>query len=111
MSDTRLVGTSETLAAEIIARDLPEVCDEDRAAAARLVADAVRSLPDSVRLGVAVAGAAVRLRRTWAGPRWTDVDLPVMRDYVRLVRGLALAAACEVVDDVHLEGGPEADRA
>jgi hypothetical protein len=94
----RLVATSAALADEVIARELPGVRADDRAAAVRLVADAIGSLPDSVRPGVAVAGTAVRVRRRWAGPRWADADLPVLRDYVRLVRGLALAAACEVTD-------------
>ena len=101
-----LMGTSAALADEIIARDLPEVGEEDRAAAVRLVTTAVSSLPDSVRPGVAVAGTLARVRRTWTGPRWTDADLPVLRDYVRLVRGLALAAACEVVDGAPAAAAP-----
>lgn len=102
----RLVVTSAELADEVIARELPQVRADDRAAAVRLVADAVGSLPDSMRLGVALAGTAVRVRRRWAGSRWADADLPVLRDYVRLVRGLALAAACEVTDgDDSPDGG------
>lgn len=95
---SRLVSTSTALAEEIIARDLPDVGPERRAAAVRQVGRAVAALPDSVRPGVAVAGRAVLVRRRWAGERWLDTDLPVLREYVRLVRGLALAAACEAAD-------------
>lgn len=95
----RLAVTTAALAEEIIARDLPHLGPTDRDAAVRLVTGAISHLPDSLRPGVSLAGWAVRTRRLWVRSRWADVDLPVMREYVRLVRGLAVAAACEVSEE------------
>ena len=91
-----LEATTAQLADEIIARDLPELRADQRAAAVRMVLEAVAQLPDSVRPGVSVASFAVRAVRRWPGSRGGAVALPVLRDYVRLVRGLSVAAACEV---------------
>ena len=95
-SRSRLAATTAELADEVIARDLPLLTVEQRAAAVRIVLEAVAGLPDSVRPGVAVAGFAVRSVRRWPAAGRAAVRLPVTREYVRLVRGLALAAACEV---------------
>lgn len=93
---SRLATTTAELADEIIARDFPELTIEQRDAAVRMVLQAVAGLPDSVRPGVAVAGFAVRSVRRWPPAGRAAVGLPVMREYVRLVRGLTVAAACEV---------------
>lgn len=101
-SGSRLAATTAVLADEIIARDLPDLAAGPRAAAVRMVLEAVAGLPDSVRPGVSVAAFAVHSLRRWPTARRGAVDLPVMREYVRLVRGLAIAAACEV--SLELEG-------
>jgi hypothetical protein len=92
----RVVTTSAALAEELMIREMPDLDEAERAAAVHLVATAVAGLPDSLRPGVALAGMAIRVRRSWAGASWTEVHLPFVREYVRLVRGLALAAASEV---------------
>jgi hypothetical protein len=95
-SRSRLAATTAELADEIIARDLPGLTTGQRDAAVRMVLTAVAGLPDSLRPGVAVAGFAVRSVRRWPAAGRAAAGLPVTGEYVRLVRGLAVAAACEV---------------
>ena len=93
---SRLAATTAELADEIIARDLPELEAPQRDAAVRMVLEAIAGLPDSIRPGVSIAGLAVHAVRRWPAARRRAAELPIMREYVRLVRGLAIAAACEV---------------
>jgi hypothetical protein len=91
--------------------DLPGATPAQRRAAAAEVVSRVRAMPDLMRLGFRVAGAAsyvvlsVLARRPFARVpparraglvlRLAAMPMPILGEYVRLTRGLALAAAVE----------------
>ncbi|MBP2475382.1 hypothetical protein JOF53_004254 [Crossiella equi] len=87
------VALAPTVAGRLVRAELPRATDEQRAAAVAHVRGAVLGMPDLLRCGVGVAavGYLVTRRVPWLRSR----DLPVVTEFVRMVRGLGLAGAHE----------------
>jgi hypothetical protein len=93
-------GFVAAFSGEVLAADLPNLPIERRAAAVEFIGARVEGLPSPMRLGVATAavamGAVARLvgtRRVVAAlRRW---PIPVLGEYLRLVRSLGYAFVWE----------------
>lgn len=107
----RPLGAPGLVASAWVAHDLPDSSEAERDAAARHVDASVAEMPDAMRLGVRVAGAAAyAVLSCLAGRRFGRLDaqrraelaarlggspLPVVSEFGRLTRGLALAHVYE----------------
>lgn len=105
------MGATGLVAEAFLLRDLPDASPAERRAAAGEVEGRIAAMPDLMRLGVRVAGTASHLvlsvmarrrfdraspeRRAELVDRLERVPLPLVGEYVRLTRGLALAAVVE----------------
>jgi len=93
-------GAISAFSDRLVARDLPDLPDERRAAVVAFVGHRVATLPTPMRLGVGMVALAVAAAGRLIGPdRVTGLlaahPLPVLGEYVRLVRSLAYAYVWE----------------
>jgi hypothetical protein len=95
-----------SLTSDLLARDLPDATPDEVVALGRATAEHLCSLPDATRAGVRVAQAAVSAcaavlgrrpyssmpaaQRADAVHRLAGSGLPLVAEYFRLVRGVAL---------------------
>jgi hypothetical protein len=96
----------QALAATLLLRAVPDLREEEGAAAARFTAERLSGAPAFTRLGMVVIGAALNLqvriverqpfaaltperRAAWVA-RWSARPIPGVTDYLDATRGLAL---------------------
>jgi hypothetical protein len=93
----------------LLARELPALDDDRRAATVEFVGRRVDGLPSLTRFGVTVISRAVDLVRRLAGDERmldiaTSLPLPLVSEYPRLVRSLGFTYVWETWPDTAPDG-------
>lgn len=99
------------VATALLAHDLPDSTDQERALAAHYVDASIAAMPDVTRFGVRLASAAVYValsamgrapfrrvdprRQAELAAKLAAVPLPVLGEFSRLTRGLSLVGVYE----------------
>ena len=99
------------VAVALLARDLPDTTDAERRGAAAYVDRSVAAMPDTTRLGLRVASGVMVVLLSVVGRGWfpgldpgararaaarvSTLRVPVVGEYVKLTRGLALVSVYE----------------
>jgi hypothetical protein len=104
-------GPIVAFCAELVAHDLPELPADRRASVAAFAGRRIGGLPAPVRIGVGIVGLAVAgAGRLVGGARLAAFlarkPLPVVGDYVRLLRSLAFAFVWDRWPDTAPTGAP-----
>ena len=95
----------------LVAHDLPDLPEERRATVVAFAGRRIAALPSPMRLGVGVVALAVDgVGRLTGRRRLTSFlaghPIPVLGEYVRLVRSLALAHVWDTWPDTSPTGAP-----
>jgi hypothetical protein len=109
--ESHRLSTAALVSASLLPAELPSSTQTQRLAAIRYVEDSIDAMPDSTRWGVRLVGTGVYLvlsvlcgrsfgraaedRRSLMARRLLGLPLPLVSEYARLTRGLALVGAIE----------------